>query len=503
MKTARKICSAIVTAAFVVIIASPLLVLAVRGAVEPYGQKDFTAFPAPESLRASSSGAFDQLASALLERSWLKRSAISIRNAVLLKVVRQYDHNNVVTGIDGWLYWKDDWFGGRCQTKSDIEMAVSRMDAMVDVASASGIEMYFAIPPDKSTAYPEFLDPHFEKLWACKRQSAELLRSTMGAQATGIVDHLSSLLDAKKNSTGNTLYGRADTHWTYVGAAIGFRQLLLAIFPEAKQIRPPALTGRMIRRPADLETLMLLVGNGEPESEIDTPTEIGELSQIKQFDRASSTIILHDSFYRKIIGLTAPFRNGVEYELGADPEETMKEVLVSQRLIVSRIERAVVDSVLEGALTWSSTLGKSLVARDELFAKECKDFSPARSEPKLQAMVVDGSGYVATAPDPQMATIVPVSDATRKTPCIRLQLTLKNSDIFEIFFPPHGDEADHFVAGRSIQINLEAGDHDIALVLPSYVAGRNIRVDPGDYGQQAAIRNVEFGWRSAMGAAAP
>jgi hypothetical protein len=503
MTIAKKLCDAITATAFVAMIASPLFVLAIRGAVEPYGHKDFTPFPSAEALAKSSIGAFDQIASALLERSQLKKSAVSVRNTVLLKVIRQYDHNDIATGEDGWLYWKGDWFGGQCQTKYDIEMAVSRIDAMLDVAGASGIEMYFAIPPDKSTLYPEFLDPHFEKYWACKRQSAELLRSTIRANAPRVVDHLTSLLDAKRNSTGDKLYGGADTHWTNFGGAVAFRQLLAAIFPDAKGVQPPALTGKMTLGPADLETIMLMVGNGYMQSEMDTSAERKALSSMKPFDQAEATVILHDSFYNKIIGLTDPFRRGVEHELGADPREIMKEVLATQRLIVSRIERAVVDSVLTGALAWSSPLGRSLVARDKLAARECKDFTPAHREQKLQAMVGDASGYLATGPDPQMATTVPISNGNGKTPCVRLQITLKNSDTFEIFFPPRGNEDQTFVAGRSIQLPLDAGDHAIALVLPSYLAGRSIRIDPGDSGQQTTMRNVQFGWRSSAGEATP
>lgn len=502
MKTARKICSAIVTAAFVVIIASPLLVLAVSGTVEPYGRIPFTAFPPVEALSTSSSGAFDQLASALLERSQLKKTAITVRNTVLLKVVRQYDRNNVASGKDGWLFWKDDWFGGQCQKKYDVKMAVSRVGAMLDVASASGLEMYFTISPDKSTLYPEFLDPHFHKLWACKQQSADLLRSTIKTEAPQIIDHLTALQSEKENPAGNILYGKADTHWTNFGAAVSFRQLLAAIFPDAKGIPPPALTGKMAHPPADIETTMLLVGNGYPETEIDTSAEIAALSSVKPFDRAGFTVILDDSFYNKVIGLTEPFRRGIEYYLYADPQEIVKAILASDRLIVSRIERAVVDSVLTGPLSWPGALGQSLVARDELAAKECRDFAPVRGEPKLQAMVVDANGYRATASDPQMVTTVPVSGSSGKIPCIRLQLTLKNPDIFEIFFSPHSGEDGAFAPGRSVQLPLGAGDHAIALVLPSYLAGRSIRIDPGDLGQETAMREVQFGWRSSTGEAA-
>ncbi len=457
-----------------------------------------------EALSTGSSGAFDQMASALLERSQLKKSAISIRNTVLLNVVHQYDHNNVVTGKDGWLYWKGDWFGGRCQKKYDVEMAVSRMGAMLDVASASGIDMYFTVAPDKSTLYPEFLDPHFRKFWACKQQNADLLRSTLRARAPAVIDHLTPLQDAKRNSTGPILYGKADTHWTYFGAAIAFRQLLATIFPTANAIQPPPLTGNMTLRPADLETVMLLVGNGRLESEIDIPAEMQAISSFKQIDQAELTVILHDSFYNKVIGLREPFRHAVEYFMDlSDPQGMTNAVLASQRLIVSRVERAVVDSVLAGPLSWSSTLGRALVARDKLAAKECKDFGPAPSEPKLHTMVVNGGGYLATGPDPQMATTVPVLGSGQGAPCVRLKLTLTNPDVFEIFFPPHGNEDEPFVAGRSVQLYLQPGDHEIALVLPKYVAGRTIRIDPGDSGQQTKVRDVQFGWRSAPGAAAP
>ncbi|WP_027062701.1 alginate O-acetyltransferase AlgX-related protein [Mesorhizobium loti] len=501
MSKAKKIGSAIVTTAFVAMIASPLLVLGFRGAVEPYGQREFTLFPPMEALSTGSSGAFDQVASALLERSQLKKSAISVRNTILLKIVHQYDQNNVVTGKDGWLFWKGDWFGGQCQTKYDVEMAVSRMEAMLDVAAASGIEMYFAIPSDKSTLYPEFLDPHFKKFWVCKQQSADLLRSTIRTKASRIIDHLTALQDAKRNSPGNNLYGKVDTHWTYFGGAIAFRQLLTTIFPEASGMQPPAPTEKMTLRPADLETLMLLVGNGEAESDIDSSVETKALSSIKQFDQANSTVILHDSFYSKIRGLTDPFRNGVEYTLGADPKEITNAVLGSNRLIVSRIERAVVDSALTGPLSWSSTLGQSLVARDELAARECEGFASS-GKSTLRGIVVDASGFRTTTPDPQMVATVPIPATGRKTPCIRLQLTLKIPDVFEIFFSPHAGEDGAFVAGRSIQLPLDAGDHAIELVLPDYLAGRSIRIDPGDSGQQTTMRDVQFGWRSAAGGTA-
>ena len=502
MTTAKKICDAIVTAAFVAVVTSPLLALAVRGAVEPYGQREFTPFPPMEALSTGSNGAYDQMASASLERSWLKRSAISIRNTVLLRIVHQYDRDYIASGKDGWLYWKGDWFEGQCQKKYDVEMAVSRMGAMLDVAGAAGIDMYFTMAPDKSTLFPEFLDPHFRKFWACKQQNADLLRSTLRARAPAVIDHLAPLQDAKRNSTGPILYGKADTHWTYFGAAIAFRQLLATIFPTANGIQPPPLTGKMTLRPADLETIMLLVGNGHLESEMDIPAETMALSSIKQFDQAGSTVILHDSFYNKVIGLTEPFRHAVQYGLGADQQVIMKEVLASNRLIVSRVERAVVDSALTGPFAWHSTLGLALVARDKLAARECKDFGPAPSEPKLRTMVVNGGGYLAIGPDPQMATNVPVLGSGQGAPCVRLKLTLMNPDVFEIYFPPHGNEDEPFVAGRSVQLYLQPGDHEIALVLPRYVAGRTIRIDPGDSGQQTKVRDVQFGWRSAVGEAA-
>ncbi|ESZ60700.1 hypothetical protein NL532_24565 [Mesorhizobium sp. C120A] len=502
MKTAKKICSAIVTAAFVVIIASPLLVLAVRGAVEPYGRIPFTAFPPVEALSTSSSGAFDQLASALLERSQLKKTAITVRNTALLRIVRQYDHNNVASGKDGWLFWKDDWFGGECQKQYDVEMAVSRIGAMLDVAKASGIDMYFAIAPDKSTLYPEFLDPHFKKIWGCKQQSAELLRSAIRVEAPQIVDHLTALRSEKGNPAGNILYGKADTHWTNFGAAIAFRQLLAAMFRDTRAMSPPALTGKLAQPPADMETTMLLVGNGYPESEIDIPAEKKALASVAEFDQAKSTLVLHDSFYNKVIGLTDPFRHGAELNFDADPQEITKAVQASDRLVVSRVERAVVNSVLNFPLSWPNTLGKALVARDELAARECRDFAPASGSPRLQAMAADANGYLTTAPDPQMVATVPVSGGVGKIPCIRLRLTLKVPDTFEIFFSPHSGQDGAFVAGRSIQVPLDVGDHTIALVLPDYLAGRSIRIDPGDSGQQTTLRDVEFGWRAAHDEAA-
>ena len=100
--------------AFCLFLALPLGLLWGFGAVAPYGQKDFTAFPEAKKLLHGSPKARKELSSALFERSPATVFAIRTHNAALYRVTGTIDTDTIVSGEGEWLFFKQQFWDGKC-----------------------------------------------------------------------------------------------------------------------------------------------------------------------------------------------------------------------------------------------------------------------------------------------------------------------------------------------------------------------------------------------------
>src|SRR5262249_2305458 len=132
--------------------------------------------------------AFDSLGHAMLERSIATRTAIWLKNNFDYKVLHQVDTELIVSGRDGWLFYKREFWDGQCLKAHKLRALLARIDVMTDMAKAAGLDFIVSVSPDKSWVYPEKLAPQYHRYWKCKATSSALWRRLARTEAPRLID---------------------------------------------------------------------------------------------------------------------------------------------------------------------------------------------------------------------------------------------------------------------------------------------------------------------------
>ena len=132
----------------------------------------------------------------------------------------------VIVGHNGWLYSADtvsDATGVRTLSDDEIRHIVHVLELMRNGCTAKGARMVFAVAPDKSTVYPQYLPKR------CVRTGREndldaLMQAFTHANIT-TADLRRTLLAAAEEAQ-TPLYYKQDTHWNADGAVAAFSAML-------------------------------------------------------------------------------------------------------------------------------------------------------------------------------------------------------------------------------------------------------------------------------------
>ncbi|NJM91843.1 MAG: hypothetical protein HC861_03565 [Rhodospirillaceae bacterium] len=457
-------------ALFILFLLAPVAALLSFGVVEDYGRVQ-TRFPPLDKLLLAKKGRFDQLGDAVLERSIVQRLAVQLRNWVGYRLVGFVDNERLVSGNDGWLFYRPEFTDGRCLDESETTARLRRFAVLMDVGRAAGIDMLMTMSPDKSTIYPEALNSTIRGYWRCRTKNSATLRRLIKQELPDLIDHTEPLLTEKARHPETTLYYVTDTHWTQYGGAIALRQLLAALYPDA-HIPEPRLSAATTTRKTDLARMLLL--SIEEQGPRADPLLARDIELPDDGRPAIRTLIIRDSFYgaitREILDafpdpvVLLPFNQG---------DRLLADGVSADRLIINAIERKFVT--LEGdVLAWDSPISIAIVNRNIQQAQECGAFHAA-----------DGTiGGDETNPrDVAIRAVAP-----GRLPCLRLSLAAEDRVTLDIALPDPTTGA--FEPGRTLEYRIKSDSRTIAFVLPAYAAGSNVRVSSDD---DAAISAIEVG----------
>jgi hypothetical protein len=147
--------------------------------------------------------------------------------------------NKIIVGRDGWLFFDDTNHLGMAAGKHRLDAAsqgywMQGLKERVDYLNRRGIKFYMTIGPVKEDIYPE----HRPRWMPKKRVDTEvddLFRLAHQAGYSQLVDPRAAIL-AQKNQ--QMLYGPYDTHWTALGAYIGYRELMRRISEDFPGMEP-------------------------------------------------------------------------------------------------------------------------------------------------------------------------------------------------------------------------------------------------------------------------
>jgi hypothetical protein len=436
---------------------SPLIGWIAFGTVDPYGQRQHGDFPKLTELLAGRPAAFDALGDGVRRRSVVTRGALELKYRVLYGF--QYvDTKSVVSGKGDWLFLKADFWQGRCLDGGRTRRLLAQVDILTDMAEVSGLKLIVTVSPDKSWIYAEKLNPWFHTYWNCKKESSALWRRFLPSQAPRIIDHGSILLEEKAKRGHSKLFYHTDTHWTPYGAALAFRQLLHAVYPDgARPIDAPLRIRGRTKVQTDIRNAMLLQRKRESVDVIDD--EIGE--EVKD---PINMLIVHDSFYDRMSRQIAQvFPNATLVPHG---EAAALELGGVDLLIFSAVERMFISEVVSsGPLSPTGGIFRSIIARNETAAADCRNFAPTPVKPGMPAVDEPGEPLIVRMPQA----------APEHVPCLRFLISNWLSGSVEIFLPKKTGGDDVFEPGRSIAYETPRGSLH-SLVLPDYVQGRDIKL---------------------------
>lgn len=213
----------------------------------------------------------------------------------------------VILGKDGTEFFGGD-FTQACSPIASADLIMSRLDQLAGMVRASGRTFLAVIPPDKSTAEPQFLPSGFSGI-ACVNARNAVMWPRL--DALGYVLDLRPALSQLAGQIPWPVYRPTDTHWDGPGAALMVSQIVGRLAPSVSVLLHPtdagtttyvgdltALAGNPINAPLHLVNLHA------PGVTI-TPTQTGLLGPRSYVMHASGpagtlvtapTIILGDSF---------------------------------------------------------------------------------------------------------------------------------------------------------------------------------------------------------------
>ena len=227
--------------------------------------------------------------------------------------------SKVHIGKDGWLYYFGEliyYQDALPYSQQELRTWASILEARRKWLSARGIEYLVVVAPDKSTIYPEHLQPTVVKTIPLRvDQFCGYMRANT---MLSVVDMRGELIAAKRSEL---LYSKSDTHWNDNGALIGADAVddkLRAWFPSVIAPRRSAFTvqrtprifdlARMIGSPASIQEQYLALAPKIPRlarvAPADSPSS-NTPEQVTTVDNRNmpSAVIFHDSF----MGAMGPF----------------------------------------------------------------------------------------------------------------------------------------------------------------------------------------------------
>lgn len=468
---------------FSLFLAGPVLALLVFGEVERYGF-DFAKFPKWRAI-IEHPARRKALGDAILDRSILRREAVSARNRLNYGLFGYLDTPQIVSGIDGWLFFKRQFFDGRCLGEAELAGALRHLDTMAAFAGAGRQRLLVSVAPDKSILYPDKLHPRARAYWGCKAATGALWRTLALREAPDVIDLAAPLAEARRRDPSTLVYFPHDTHWTRAGSAVARRTLVSALAGKAVTTPPPKIAPTPVPFAGDLSQLLLLGLPPDLGPDVD-PLPEGEVAAVAALLSLGKTAFVHDSFVRVWIDdFRATFPGDYIVVKSGNEAEDAQTIAAADTILAMTVERDLVNHVRSGMLGWSFPLGLGILERNRQLAAGCT-MAPAALPPA-------GEGPV----------VVAIPSTPGRLPCLSIALKAKEGTIVTVTLPNADGDLDAAAAASPIQIALPAKDGDIRLVLPASVMGREVAVGFASPGRRSEIAAVGLGTLPDAAATAP
>ena len=161
-------------------------------------------------------------------------------------------NHQVLIGDRDWLYFMDDFIEA-CSPKIPLKTVISgvqRLDAML---TASGRRLVLTVPPDKSTADPQYLPKSFELKQCSEIAKEKRWKAIRSMGVPGYVDMRAAVAKQEKEK-GHPAFLFYDTHWNQ-DAEVTFAETVAGKLDPALLQGTHVVAGQFYNEQGDLEVL--------------------------------------------------------------------------------------------------------------------------------------------------------------------------------------------------------------------------------------------------------
>src|SRR5690606_25538221 len=240
------------------------------------------------STPAERAAAFDEL----MTVGRLQELASVPKNLVQAYVFGTIDTPAVIGGLDGWLFYREQFRDSACPPDPVPYVTAANSVATAQaLAELVGVHLVWAMAPDKSVVHPEKLGPRVVAEAPCRLATATLFRETLRRLAPQVVDHLEAL---SRGPDGPQDCWATDTHWSRVGYLRAMWQLRQALDGTTGALEIVADEAASEVRTTDLPRLA--VGRNATEAGPAAPTEVEKLVLGTPIGGTQGAVVVHDSF---------------------------------------------------------------------------------------------------------------------------------------------------------------------------------------------------------------
>lgn len=465
--------------------------------IEPYGRKPFTTVEKPVAAMTSGDAeSYKKLANAQFERSWFVREAISTKNKALYFLFRYIDTNQIISGRDGWLFYKSQFADGACLDKRTAQRLANAIATTSSMALSIGIPVTISMSPDKSVIYPEKVHPRAAYLSACKDKSSETLRDALASRVPAFIDHKQPIVENRSRHPSEDLYYQTGTHWNALGSYYALRQLSAQLLRQDEESFPVPLLSEASGKTQHNTDMAEILGLEKTEPKVRIIA-----SQLEAIGSAlkllpGRTVIVHDSFYGST-KISRFFKSGHSV-VGAVRQQnaTLLKHLAKEenvRIIVNFIERNFIEKMGYLFLDDPQLLRYAIDQNRARASKFCR-YNDNIDQLQIQKIRIEGKdrNFRSTSTDPYM--IVKANADVRRR-CIKISIRVDRPARMTVFLPPlHGTKVDQaWEAGREFNIDLKSGRNKIDLILPPNIRGSLLRIDPINHLGPFQIDALSFG----------
>jgi hypothetical protein len=242
-------------------------------------------------------------------------------------------HPIVAVGRDGWFYLQGE-IDTVCKPPVAFGAAVARWDRFLRIVRASGRNVVLVVAPEKSTIYPEHVDPK-TVWWPCARlQKAVLWADIEALHNPDLIPLRRHLLSLKQRDPARLLYLPLDSHWNDVGA-LQLARAAVDHVGDGIRVLPQEVRFGTKRYAGDMAGLM-----GAAKKTGVAPSVA--ITRARDAVLPGPTLFLHDSYGDAAAPLIAPYAGSqltIASFLTVDQSEIVQLLRRSRTAIVETVER--------------------------------------------------------------------------------------------------------------------------------------------------------------------